>query len=73
MFLFKILELEVLSFYLSGMPAGGSGTRDSTDGLWGNSIKMFSTGRQKGRGGRRVSGLSAKILDHKAVGSFDRL
>lgn len=33
MFLFKILELEVLSFYLSGMPAGGSGTRDSTDGL----------------------------------------
>lgn len=34
MFLFNILELEVLSFYLSGMPAGGSGARDSTDGLW---------------------------------------
>lgn len=56
MFPFKILELEVLSFYLGGMPAGGSGDRNSTG--WRtlesrrNSIKMFSREkRERGRGG----------------------
>lgn len=52
---FKILELEVLSFYLGGMPAGGCGDRNSTG--WRtlesrrNSIKMFSREkRERGRG-----------------------
>lgn len=67
-FLFKILELEALSFYLSGMPAGGSGTRDSTDGLWRLGGMQSKWSAQEDRGQRREEGFWAQRQDLRPQG-----